>query len=116
MIDYDGRRFRGVTNSETGQVDGATIFEYRQDGHVLWASYSGGEILRGFIVGLVDGDGNLDFRYQHVDRDGVIRTGTCASRPEMLPDGRVRLHERWQWTSGGRERGESIVEEIAPGR
>jgi hypothetical protein len=39
-------------------------------------------------------------------------TGICRSTPEILPDGRIRLHEKWQWTSGDRSSGESIVEEI----
>ena len=39
-------------------------------------------------------------------------TGRCASTPEVLADGRLRLHERWQWTCGGEEEGESTVEEV----
>ncbi len=51
-------------------------------------------------------------RYQHVNRDGELMTGHCRSTPELLPDGRLRLHESWQWTSGDGSRGESIIEEI----
>jgi len=39
-------------------------------------------------------------------------TGVCRSTPELLPDGRIRLHEKWQWTCGDRASGESIIEEI----
>jgi hypothetical protein len=39
-------------------------------------------------------------------------TGRCHSIPEQLSDGRIRLHEQWQWTSGDLSSGESIVEEI----
>ena len=35
-----------------------------------------------------------------------------ASQPERLVDGRIRLHERWQWTEGSSASGESIVEEV----
>ena len=31
---------------------------------------------------------------------------------ELLPDGRIRLHEKWQWTSGDLSSGESVIEEI----
>jgi hypothetical protein len=39
-------------------------------------------------------------------------TGKCFSKPEIIDDGRIRLHEKWQWTSGDFSQGESIVEEI----
>lgn len=40
-------------------------------------------------------------------------TGRCHSVPEVLADGRIRLHEQWQWTSGNQSKGESVIEEIA---
>ena len=41
-----------------------------------------------------------------------LKNGFCKSIPELLPDGRIRLHETWEWTYGGDGTGESIVEEI----
>jgi len=60
----------------------------------------------------VDAEGRLDMRYQHLGADGAFKTGRCQSRPELLPDGRVRLHERWRWTEGAEGDGQSTVEEI----
>lgn len=111
-ISYDDRRFRSVANSETGEVGAETIFHYHQDGDVVWAEYSGGEIVHGMLIALVLDDDLLDMRYQHVNRNGELMTGVCRSIPEILPDGRLRLHEKWQWTSGDLSTGESIVEEI----
>jgi hypothetical protein len=54
-------------------------------------------------------------RYQHVGADDSVRTGLCLSVPELLPDGRVRLLEEWQWTNGDRSRGRSVLEEIGRG-
>ena len=51
-------------------------------------------------------------RYQYVNEKGEIMTGRCHSIPELLPDGRLRLHETWQWTSGHHSAGKSVVEEI----
>ena len=48
-----------------------------------------------------------------LDVTGLLRTGTCQATPEVLPDGRLRLHEEWQWTNGDRSVGRSIVEEVA---
>ena len=39
-------------------------------------------------------------------------TGLCRSRLEILPDGRYRLHEDWQWTGGDKSRGTSTIEEV----
>ena len=113
MIDYDDRYFRSVSNSPSGEVDGDTIFHYRQQGDIVWGTYSGGAIRFGTLVALVDKKGRLDMRYQHVNQKGELMTGTCRSVPETLPDGRLRLHEKWRWTSGDGSSGESIVEELA---
>jgi len=39
-------------------------------------------------------------------------TGKCKSRPEILENGKIRLHERWQWTCGDMSKGTSVLEEI----
>jgi len=38
-------------------------------------------------------------------------TGVCRTTPEQLPDGRLRLHETWHWTSGDGSAGSSVLEE-----
>jgi len=111
-VDYDGRRFRSVENSETGEVGPETVFGYRQDGDVVSATYEGGDVRFGTLVATADNEGNLDARYGHVNASGEIMTGECRSMPEVLPDGRIRLHEEWRWTSGDRSSGRSVVEEI----
>jgi hypothetical protein len=51
-------------------------------------------------------------RYQHLNSGGELMTGKCRSTPDILPDGRLRLRELWQWTSGDFSRGESVIEEV----
>ncbi len=109
---YNNRRFRSVSNSPSGEVDSSTTFNYFQDGEIVWATYSGGSIKLGSLLALVDEQGGLDIRYQHLNISGKLMTGKCQSTPEILSDGRIRLHEVWQWTSGDLSEGESIVEEI----
>lgn len=111
-ISYDNRRFRSVTNSETGEVSFETVFHYHQNADIVWAEYAGGQIERGSLVALVLDDGSLDMRYQHINVRGELMTGRCRSVPEVLSDGRLRMHETWQWTSGNRSTGESVIEEI----
>ncbi|GAB5534889.1 MAG: hypothetical protein Rubg2KO_11380 [Rubricoccaceae bacterium] len=112
-IDYHDRRFRVIETSASGEVGGETRFHYRQLGEVVWATYEGGGVRLGTLVAAVGDGGTLDMRYAHVNAEGELMTGTCVSTPEVLPDGRLRLHEQWQWTSGDRSTGASIVEEVA---
>jgi len=108
---YDGKTFRSVTNTANGEVGGDTLFHYHQEGRIVWAEYGGGAIARGTLIATLAPDNSLDMRYQHVNTAGELMTGHCHTTPEQLPDGRLRLHERWQWTSGDGSSGESIVEE-----
>lgn len=114
-IDLDRRTFATASNTPNGDAGDATRFEYRQQGARVWATYRGGRVRFGSLVAVGDSQGRLDMRYQHVGHDDTFRTGLCLSVPELLPDGRVRLTEEWQWTNGDRSRGRSIVEEVARG-
>jgi hypothetical protein len=112
MYNYHNRIFRSVANSGSGEVDAQTIFKYSQLGNIVTAVYSGGHIISGNLIALVDDEGKLDMRYQHVSDQQQLMTGTCISTPEVLPNGKIRLHEKWQWTCGDRSNGESVIEEM----
>lgn len=115
-INYDGRRFRSISNNGSGDVGPATRFDYHQDGEVVWATYSGGGVRFGTLVAIASNEGFLDMRYSHVATGGRLATGLCTSTPELPEDGRLRLHEAWQWTSGDMTAGHSIIEEeLLPG-
>ena len=112
MINYEGKTFRSLSNSVSGEVSAETVFHYHQNGHNVWAEYAGGEIVRGHLIAVCDEQGILDIRYQHVNIRGELMTGICISTPEIRPDGRIRLHEKWQWTCADLSCGESTVEEV----
>lgn len=112
MLNYNNRYFRPVVNTENGEVSGETLFHYHQQGNIVTAEYSGGDVVQGHLIAKVDEQGRLDMRYHHVNVRGELQTGVCLSEPELLPDGRIRLHEKWQWTSGDKSQGASIVEEV----
>jgi len=111
MINYDNKIFKPVTNSENGETSDKTIFRYKQKGNILTAEYEGGKIISGHLIGLVDQDGVIEMRYHQINQQGELMTGICNSRPEQLPNGKIRLHETWQWTSGDQSKGQSIIEE-----
>ncbi len=112
MINYDGKSFHPVRNTANGETSAETIFRYVQNGNILTSDYSGGKIRQGHLIGRVDGQGRIDMRYHQVNSDNELMAGTCQSVPELLPNGKIRLHETWQWTSGDRSEGSSILEEI----
>ncbi|MBP6311373.1 MAG: n-acetylglutamate synthase [Flavobacteriales bacterium] len=112
MIDYEGRRFRPLSNTPNGEISEEVIFQYHQKGRVVTCSYQGGRITQGHLIALVDDKGSLDMRYHQVNELGELMTGICRSTPEILHNGKLRLHEEWQWTSGDRSNGSSVLEEI----
>ncbi|HHH49376.1 MAG TPA: n-acetylglutamate synthase [Saprospiraceae bacterium] len=112
MINYHDKKFSSIKSIGTGEVDATTIFHYRQEGNTVWATYKGGAIRMGTLLAQVDTDGKLNMIYQQLNTTGEFRTGKCISTPEILADGRIRLHEVWQWTNGDLSKGESIIEEI----
>lgn len=111
-LTYADKVFRSSSNSPNGEVSSATTFHYHQEGNIVWAEYGGGSITRGFLIATVQNDQSLDARYQHVNNRGELMTGRCRSTPEILEDGRIRLLEKWKWTSGDESQGESVVEEV----
>jgi len=111
-MNYNNKIFRAVSNSSNGETSAATIFYYEQTGTILTGKYSGGRIVTGQLLGLVSDDGRLDFRYHQLNTDGQLMTGICQSVPELLPDGKIRLHETWRWTCGDESSGTSTVDEI----
>jgi hypothetical protein len=105
----DGRVF-GVADSGGGVATTETTFHYSEDEDVVTATYEGGTIRKGFLVGTRSRD-TLDFRYAQLHYDGSTATGHCETQLELLDDGRVRLNERWAWDSRPGS-GNSIAEEL----
>ena len=92
-------------------MDGETIFRYFQENDLSWAEYSGGDVLKGHMIGTVDENGELDFHYQHLNKDRQIRIGKCHSIPYIMENGKIALQEKWQWLNGDLSCGESVLVE-----
>ncbi|MCL1989626.1 MAG: n-acetylglutamate synthase [Defluviitaleaceae bacterium] len=112
MINYNNKKFAPISNSENGEVSESTIFNYYQEGQMLWADYSGADIKKGFLIGVVNDDDSLDFSYQHLNHKMEIRMGNCHSMPQVMPDGKLQLYETWQWLNGDCSKGESMLKEV----
>ena len=111
-ICYDGKFFAPQRNTENGEVDGNTVFAYHQNDNILWADYSGGDIIKGHLVGTVIENGELDFYYLHINEQKQVRIGVCHSIPQILDNGKIELYEKWQWLNGDKSEGESVVVEV----
>lgn len=78
----------------------------------MTSEYSGGKIIKGHLIGIVDDNGNINMRYHQINNKGEIMTGICKSKPEILENNKIRLYESWKWTSGDKSKGQSILEEL----
>lgn len=112
LINYHNKKFRPVQNSDNGEVGAELIFHYQQTGQIVTCTYSGGVIVVGHLIALVDEQGHLDMRYHQVNEQGQLRTGICHSKPVLLPNGKIQLLETWRWTSGDGSTGTSVLEEL----
>ena len=111
-MNYHNKKFKPVSNTDNAETSEDTVFLYQQNGRILTSEYSGGQIVKGHLIGLIAEDGSIDMRYHQINMKGELMTGVCHSRPEIIENGRIRLNEEWQWTSGDLSKGESILEEI----
>ncbi len=111
-MNYNDKIFRLVSNTKNGETCSETTFHYKQVDNVLTSEYSGEKIKYGHLIGLVDEDGNIEMRYHQVNNKNELMTGICKSKPEILKNGKIRLYENWEWTSGDKSKGQSIIEEI----
>ena len=111
-MNYNNKTFRPVSNSDNGETSAETLFKYKQKDTIVTSTYSGGQIVEGHLIGLVASDGTIEMRYHQVNTKGELMTGICVSKPEIMDNGKIRLHETWQWTSGDKSKGNSILEEI----
>ena len=108
-INYNNKKFIPLKNSKNGEVNSETIFSYYQDNNIIWGDYSGGDIVKGTIVGTVKADGSLFFYYQHINKNGEIKIGKCQSTPEIMSDNKIKLYEKWEWLNGDKSRGISVL-------
>lgn len=109
-VSLDGRTLVGVANDEEGEVSGETRFHFEQAGERIRASYSGGKIVDGLLLGTFDGS-RWDIRYVQINEDNETATGHSVGVVKLLDDGRVRVEDEWKWESK-EGAGESVLEEI----
>jgi len=111
-LDLDLRRFEVVETSQASAVSRATRFAFRERHGVVDASYAGGEIVGGRIIGRREGD-RLRGAYAQLHADGRLRTGTGTMQIDLGPGDRLRLVERYRWSDG--RQGHNLLQSLGDG-
>ena len=110
MFNLNAKKFKAESSSSNGDVSSETLFEYRQNGQIIWGTYQGGTILFGALSGRIEGN-KLFFTYQHQTLNDDFKTGKCESI--ITFDGaKLSLNENWEWTYNDYAKGTSILIEL----
>jgi hypothetical protein len=113
MFNYDKKIFKAVINTTNSSVTNDTTWLYKQEGKVVSATYTGGSIIQGNLLGMIEDEGTLKMYYHQIDINHQCKTGKMKVTPEILPDGRIRLYEEWE-RKGDHTMGTVIKEEFLP--
>ena len=96
-----------IANSENGQVNSATTFEYKQQGNLVTADYSGGSILYGKIIAVLDGN-YLNMLYQCVTNENEMMAGKAKALISLNEYNKIKLVLNWEWLGDEKEKGTSV--------
>lgn len=111
-MNYHNKKFKSVSSSKNSEISEITIFHYKQNENIVSCTYYGDSIITGHLIAKVADNGALNMRYHQIHKNGNLMTGTCQSTPQIMANGKIRLIEKWQWTSGDKSKGASILEEL----
>lgn len=99
-----------VETDANGVINADTIFVFHQSDETVRAEYAGGQVIQGYLVGLMQGT-QLTFRYCQLERSGALNGGMSICDLERTPDGKVQIIEHFEWAS--REgSGRNVLQEL----
>ena len=110
QINLNNKTFVLLENSENGQVNKETLFEYKQEANLVTAEYSGGSILKGAIIGRLQGS-ELSMLYHCITSSNDLKAGKAIAQVSTNIDGKIELRLKWEWLTSD-ERGESLYIEL----
>ena len=108
---FDNKRFALIQNSESGQVNSETIFEYKQQDNLVTADYFGGTIKYGKIIADLKND-ELNMLYQCLTTDNQLKAGKAIAKISLTENAKIKLCLNWEWLTNGNEKGVSEYIEI----
>lgn len=111
-INLDHKKFGLLSNSENGEVSQETIFRYEQQEEVVIATYEGGSVIWGTILGRWQDEEQIDMLYQCLTTEGHLKAGKAKAIASIMENGKIQLSLDWQWLNGDRSAGKSTYMEI----
>lgn len=110
-ISLDNVRMHVSKTAEQGVVNQDTIFVFRQIGSQVSAEYSGGQIRKGYLIGLIVNN-KLTFSYCQLQLDDKLDCGTSSCELSRDKNNKIILIEHFEWASRPGEKGTNVFVEI----
>lgn len=106
-VNFHNKRMTAIQTAPNGVVDRHTVFIFRQFDERVLASYAGGQVKWGMLVGRFVEE-KLRLSYAQEDTGGEVEGGSSECEVRCLADGRIQLLEYFDWYGG---KGLNIIEE-----
>jgi len=100
-----------IQTAPNGVVNDLTIFTFSQTDNFISASYAGGQIFKGYLVGTLHKD-KLLFSYCQLQMDGKIDNGQSECDVMMGENGKIKLIEHFKFASRNDDRGMNVFQEL----
>jgi hypothetical protein len=110
-VNLDLRVFKVVESFPASEVTTDTWFEFLERGRVVEATYSGGVLLSGRLVGRREGD-RIRAACVQLTKAGRLKSGTAEMRVRQAADGRMLVTEEYQWSDG--TTGRNVLQSVEP--
>lgn len=112
QFNLDGIKMNVVKTADNGVVNQDTIFLFSQKDHIVSAEYQGGKILKGFLIGKLSTQNQLEFSYCQMQLDGKLDNGLSSCQLSKNDEGKLILIEHFEWKSRPGEFGTNIFQEL----
>jgi len=99
-----------IETAGNGVVNELTIFTFSQVDDFVSAEYSGGQILKGYLVGTLH-QNKLSFSYCQLQTNGKMDNGQSEC-DVLVENKKIRLIEHFTWASRNGETGVNIFQEL----
>jgi hypothetical protein len=109
-MNLDGLEMYVSATAENGVVGSDTRLRLAQRGSTVFGRYAGGSVLRGCLIGTLDGD-RLAFRYLQLEVPHAFHGGSSVCEVQRRADGRIRLVEHFVWRTR-RGSGTNVFDEV----
>jgi hypothetical protein len=95
-INLNRVRMKTAKADPKGACSSETVLEFQQDHNLISATYRGGPVVDGYLIGVLNGS-QVRFRYVQADVSGNVDAGVSDGTFSRLPNGKLQLTEHFLW-------------------